>query len=46
MKQPPDGAAASTPGGTRIFGSEPMLVRQWEATRFLWGTRNPGRYRT
>src|SRR5215469_18065982 len=42
MKQPPDGAAASTPGSTRIFGSEPMLVRQWEATRFLWGDEESG----
>ena len=42
MKQPPDGSAASTPGSTRIFGSEPMLVRQWEATRFLWGDEESG----
>ena len=40
--------ATSTPavtpgeGSLRTFAREPMLVRQWEATRFLWGDPESG----
>lgn len=43
MKKQPNSAAASTRGGMdRIFGSEPVLVRHWEARRFLWGDEESG----
>ncbi len=42
MAQEHRGAAAPEPGGPRRFGTEPMLVRQREATRFLWGDEESG----
>ena len=35
-------AVSAGEGPHRIFGREPMLVRQWEATRFLWGDAESG----
>jgi mannose-6-phosphate isomerase-like protein (cupin superfamily) len=47
MNQPADRGAAvqasAVPDGTgRTFGREPMLVRQFEAKRFLWGDEESG----
>jgi quercetin dioxygenase-like cupin family protein len=36
----PDSAASEK--ALRTFGPEPRLVRQWEATRFLWGDPESG----
>ena len=35
-------AVSAGEGPHRVFGREPMLVRQWEATRFLWGDQESG----
>jgi quercetin dioxygenase-like cupin family protein len=41
MNQVP-GRTPAPGSADRIFGREPMLVRQWEATRFLWGDEESG----
>jgi quercetin dioxygenase-like cupin family protein len=43
MTEEPGGTAASRQGQDQhLFGREPMLVRQCEATRFLWGDEESG----
>jgi quercetin dioxygenase-like cupin family protein len=43
MTQEPDRASGAAPGSAnRVFGRDPMLVRKWEATRFLWGDEESG----
>jgi quercetin dioxygenase-like cupin family protein len=42
MTQEHRGAAAREPGRAHRFGTEPMLVRQREAMRFLWGDEESG----
>lgn len=35
-------STSAVSGPHRIFGREPVLVRRWEATRFLWGDAESG----